>query len=250
MTKLAIIGDVHHQWGTLNKILYDALINENADIVVQVGDMCYKWPRTPDYKIDFGSDLKFKTKVEETPMYWIDGNHENFDYLEQDKGASMKNWEYWPRGEVKYLEGIGYCLGIGGAKTPDIFVDSFIRNKEWWARERISSKNINTAIKNIKDINQPINIVFSHDHPNGFGYRLNGPVFLDCMRERELLRDILNLTNSPFWFFGHYHRYQKGQFHSSKPTKTTEWHCAPVLDYGKYLLLEDNKVQLISLKYS
>lgn len=242
MAKVAIIGDVHGDWIALNIVLKHAIIHNQVDAVIQVGDFGYCWPGQEHWS---PHNRRFRTRTvkkfpEDLPMYWVDGNHENFTELTKDNGKQQKGWTYIPRGTTINIPEIGTLLGIGGANS----IDTEMRTPgyTWWPEEAPGYGDQLTAVKSI-DANPDIVAVISHEHPDRFPYYDNR---LDCHIDkigeptRVLLDNLFSEIKPDFWFFGHHHQYQAGEVDNCR------WYCAPIVSQLSYLLWNGDEVDHVS----
>ena len=237
MSLIAILGDVHGDWHAMDIVLKSAIGTHNVDAVLQVGDFGYEWPGqkcwTPS-KRRFKS-LKDKKFPDDLPMYWVDGNHENFDVLFEDYGESQPRWTYIERGTTVNFEDIGTVLGIGGANS----IDRDIRTPghDWWPEEY---PNYGDQIRAIRSVDAgPIHAVVSHEHPERFPYydpRLNSSLKKEGEITRMLLDSIFQEAKPKFWFFGHHHDFNSGI------TDGCFWACAPIITSFTYLLWDGSSV--------
>lgn len=116
---LAICGDVHGEFKTFNRIVDNAIRAADPTAVIQVGDFGIYGDTLPRL-----ASCKF-----EVPVYFIDGNHEDHDYLERftDVTEIHENCFYVPRGTILTLDGKLMAFMGGGAS-----VDKAIRLRNGW----------------------------------------------------------------------------------------------------------------------
>ena len=236
-----VLGDVHGDFSELNnfinkKIRLNRTLSDFAEIrsedglgfevvILQCGDFAYFWPR-------FDSSGKIKNEVSwlpggRVPLYWTGGNHEDWDRLDSllppDRSGTG--------GRIREIDaGIYYCgfgatlslspgvtvLFAGGAESSDKMYR--LRKmaegypKIWWKQEGISEADMA-----LLDTVSRADWVVSHTAPAAFtpGMKLSGfNVFTgDQFYEpsREFLDEILWKYHPKRWFFGHYHRFMKGE---------------------------------------
>ena len=81
--KIWVLGDVHGDIGALN-----TLINKRRpDVAIILGDAGFIFAErgfAPDHKLQ-------KVKPHNTKVFWICGNHEYWDFIEQKWGAVEQN---------------------------------------------------------------------------------------------------------------------------------------------------------------
>ncbi len=160
MTKILFIGDVHGTFDVLD-MLYDEF---TPDYIVQCGDFGI-WNKYTH------SLLRYSGKA---PVYFIRGNHENHDWLDElygtDNGISAihslekefthaKNVFLCNSGTILKL-GSKKILMLGGADSID--KERRLEGKSWW-RQEIPSKECqkNVLSADYKDVD----IVVSHTSP-------------------------------------------------------------------------------------
>lgn len=231
MKDVLVLGDIHGRWARASNTYHKASKEmDNIDLLIQVGDFGY-WPK---YREAW-------TKRFSHPCWWIDGNHENFDMLNQvddpDHGFNafqgspgwddmIEQWEYKPRGTIE--SGI---LFVGGASS----IDKDLRTPgvDWFAAENISSPQQRRILEGIDSYSpERIHTVISHDCPTSFDLTpiLNGPEFNDS--NRKFLEEVRRIVRPDRWFFGHYHRRLGGE------TEGTRWRCVGAVCTGDYASFE------------
>lgn len=226
--KCAILGDIHGYWIDTNLTIANAL-REHPDIthIIQVGDFGYGWSHIKPMAFDrrYLEDSEIKRLENEIELLYIDGNHENFDRLEQDQGAWQPFWRHVPRGRVLDIGGYR-CLFQGGATSADKHQRT--PHISWWPQENIEYGQIQRALN---EIDQPIHAIFSHDHPASFPYskdRYDNDIIGG--KDKMLLDKLFDYFKPEFWFFGHHH------YKEHNRTKGTEWFCCPVIESQQYVI--------------
>ncbi len=141
-------------------------------------------------------------------IIFIDGNHENFEMLNnmplvEYKCALMHQIDehifHVLRGEIMTLDNLTF-LCVGGATS----IDKMYRTPyvSWWPEEEITYHDIDNALNNLSKVNNKVDFVITHccDTPTVtkyFGFR------------RDICTDQLNFIDKvveyKHWFFGHYH---------------------------------------------
>jgi len=142
--RMLISGDIHgaeYQVEYLTRVAKD----EDCSSIFCIGDFGY-WPHIdPEYlrnteKLLSDADIK---------LYWIDGNHENFDMLFDagQRGIDAVLYPHIvhiPRGTVWEWSGVRF-LGMGGAISID--KDSRVLGRSYWAQEALTEEDINKGIE-------------------------------------------------------------------------------------------------------
>ena len=111
--KVVVIGDLHGEFERLNVFIDQ----EHLDIILQCGDNAYYWK---DDKENIGA-----IKPQNTKIYLIPGNHENWDIIEEKIGRYGKepieiehNIFMCPIGSTLEING-RVILFVGGADSID-----------------------------------------------------------------------------------------------------------------------------------
>ena len=201
-------GDLTRVWNFIDKI---DINNENCNIII-AGDagLCWRYDK---------QDLDFHIKNHEnkykTHIYFIDGNHENFNILKSfpiDKTGIAhlsKHIHYIPRGSrllINFGDYFKTLLAIGGADS----IDKFRRtpNLNWWEEEQITEKDI-------EGINGDFDYVITHCCP--ISVFENNKIYLCTLNNildnndfeyhisENRLEQLKNNITFKKWFFGHYH---------------------------------------------
>lgn len=197
-----ITGDTHGDVD-IQKLLF--LKEKNLsydDYLIICGDaaICWSEKELPYFKHLYNS-------IGCTIIY-IDGNHENFEMLNnmplvEYKGALMHQIDdhifHVLRGEIMTLEGSTF-LCIGGATS----IDKMYRKPyvSWWPEEEITFHDIDNALSNLKKVNNKVDYVITHCCDtktvlNAFGFRRDA-----CTDQLMFIDKVVDYEH---WFFGHYH---------------------------------------------
>ena len=172
------------------------------DYLIICGDAGICWsPQTFQYHLDLYNDIG-------CTIIFIDGNHENFDMLNQCslveyRGALMhqidKHIFHVLRGEIMILENKTF-LCFGGA----VSLDKTFRTPHvsWWPEEEITYHNIDNALCNLKKTNNKVDYVITqccdtHTVLNAFGFKRD-----ICTDQLTFIDKVVDYKH---WFFGHYH---------------------------------------------
>lgn len=181
---LIICGDFGFLW-YLDKLLYPEQVALQED------------------KLEYMAMLPFK-------ILFLDGNHENFDYLnvfDTIKWAGGKvhliehNILHLQRGYVYNIEGKS-IFAYGGATS----IDKWARREgiSWWEQEIPSEKEFERAKRNLKKVDGKVDYVFTHCLPTTMMRR-----FYPTYREDAVTKQLEKLTSHihsyKSWYCGHYH---------------------------------------------
>lgn len=145
---------------------------------------------------------------------WVDGNHENFDKIEQ---YPIKEWHggkvqfmrdnviHLMRGQVYNIDG-NKIFTMGGGLS----VDKALRSPgiSWWHQEEVSCAEIEEAYNNLEKVNFEVDYVITHSAPETFArneinsfkrlLRMDSPT-------EKFLNDIYFKIKFKMWYCGHYH---------------------------------------------
>ena len=166
MSKILLVGDTHGSYNELYLIYKTAQKNE-VEAIVQLGDFGFGWDihnktNQCNWSRVISTQYYQKYKI---PLYWIDGNHENFDRLEKIPLDENGYREIFPgvihlsRGsKIKFGETT--FLALGGAYSVD--KNGRKIGKSWWEQETITDEDVDRAIKA-----GPADILLTHDIPFG-----------------------------------------------------------------------------------
>lgn len=198
-----VIGDRHGNFEELILFAIRLHLTEDDNLIV-LGDMGLCWRKDRQDLDKFIS--RWEDKMLNPPfLYFIDGNHENFDLLKSFKDGVISPHIRWlKRGTIIYFEG-KKCLCIGGADS----IDKFRRTKHlsWWEDEQITQEDIDSCKAETYDY------VFSHACPYSVfkenALLLGDPQFdgeeFDHISE-EMLDRLKEKIEFNHWWFGHYHK--------------------------------------------
>ena len=172
------------------------------DYLIICGDAGICWlPQSFQYHLNLYNDIG-------CTIIFIDGNHENFDMLNQCQlvehlGALMHQIDehifHVLRGEIMTIENKTF-LCVGGANS----IDKMYRTPyvSWWPEEEITYYDIDNALNNLEKVNNKVDYVITHCCDtktvlNAFGF------------ERDICTDQLSFIDKvvdyKHWFFDHYH---------------------------------------------
>lgn len=202
MSRIAIIGDIH---GKVDAMLERAL-EYKADIVIQVGDF---GTYVDERKLDKGTrnhwglgDFVHYYNHERSfpiPVYFIHGNHEDFDIIQELKVGRIHNLNYLENGNVYSIHGFTFGV-LGGNYSPTRF--HLDRGDPGLAGNRRKHFN-HQDIENLRAQTPPI--IISHDCPLGIGMLGKQRKEVGSPEITKLVRDI----QPTHLFHGHHHRYKE-----------------------------------------
>jgi len=200
-----VTGDIHGAIHDIINFIEKFDLSEGDNIIV-CGDIALTWRKD---KKDYDHNIDYYEKYcNGVHLYWIDGNHENFDIIKSwncNKNIynNSEHIHYCSRGSILNInEKKALCMG--GADS----VDKIWRTEHlsWWEDETITDEDI-------KGISGHYDYVFTHCCPSSI-FNFN-KVYLCTISninennaihtsEMELEKLKNNITYDK-WIFGHYH---------------------------------------------
>jgi hypothetical protein len=210
-----ICGDIHgeHDIYKLGSNYFDASDLTKDDYMIICGDFGLIW----DYRGETKEERYWLDWLENKPWttLFVDGNHENFDRLNND--YEIEEWNggkvhrignsiyHLMRGEVFNLQGkLFFCMG--GAPSHDI--EYRTENKSWWRAEVPSQEERAKACETLDKYNWKVDYVITHDAPSDIAEMLlwNIRDYSRGLNEyTNWLQYIAENLDFKRWFFGHYH---------------------------------------------
>lgn len=156
--KILLLGDVHGASGWL-RLAISAANALGVTHILQLGDFGF-WPHYP-------SGQEFLRKTQNTldengvELWWIDGNHENHDWLSE---VNRSEDGFWRDGNITHIGrgsrwewGGRTFLGCGGAYSID---KPYRREGEsWWAGETITEADL------MRCSGPMVDVLATHDAP-------------------------------------------------------------------------------------
>jgi len=180
---IGFIGDIHGNFD----LLFDRMEqHKEIDTWVQVGD--------------FGGETKIY-KASPKPIYFISGNHENWDEIEKmDNGNYLNNLYHIKNGG--YVD-VGPCgirvLGLGGNYSPSYY-DKKRKDLCGERRRHFVKEDFDKVKDLIVNLDRGIDILITHEAPSpyikGEGKRNMG---------QPLINELINIVKPKMYFFGHHH---------------------------------------------
>ena len=202
-----VTGDVHaehdiHKFNTKNFPQQRQL--NRSDYMIVTGDFGLVWDGSAQerYWRNWLNSKSFTT-------LFVDGNHENFDMLEQYPvelwcGGKVRRIEenilHLQRGQVFDIAGKKFFT-FGGAQSTD--KEHRIIGKSWWPQELPNYRDIEEAYASLASHDFKVDYVLTHTAPTSVvdilaSYRKDDPT---C-RMLDLINKSIEFDK---WFFGHFH---------------------------------------------
>jgi len=207
---MAIIlsGDTHgmHDMGKVTEYFYVHKGYSKDDYLIILGDTGILW--------DGGqSDREVQTTLENLPVttLWIDGNHDNFDMLEE------YDTEIWHGGKVQFISDsiIHLCRGqvfeleektfftFGGGYSTDKM--NRTAGITWWPQEMPSNDEYEEGLNSLERAGWKVDYILTHTCPEYVAQEL--VTYIDPEEEplQRYLEQIAEYTECRKWYFGHWH---------------------------------------------
>lgn len=209
-----LTGDTH---GDFERIYNSARKLKSSDILIVLGDFGFVW-----YPLEVQKNLESLANYECQIMF-VDGNHENFDILNDDQrfpvfemyGGKVKrlstNITWLRRGEIYEIDG-QRLLTVGGAMSVD--KERRIEGISWWKDEEINHAEIENTFINLETHNWTVDYVLTHTAPEKLIDRWWGSLIDDRRDQNSRFFDEIEpRLNYKKWFFGHFHvDVERGKF--------------------------------------
>lgn len=202
-----ITGDIHADID-IGKLSTDRFPQQKSmsknDSLIICGDFGLVWDnsRREHYWRKWLADKNFTT-------LWVDGNHENFELLEEFPFVDMfggtvreicPSIYHLERGQIYSIEGKKF-FAMGGASSHDKWCRK--EHISWWKEELPTAAEMNTAIDALDANNWTVDYVLTHCAPKSV------QALLASWYENDSLTSFLDRVQQDLrfkrWFFGHYH---------------------------------------------
>jgi len=200
-TKILFAGDIH---GNIKHAewLFKHASKNGVTHIIACGDFGY-WVHMAFGKkfINRVAHLAEKNNIR---FYWVDGNHENHDILDdlvREHGASApiptpNEWLcYIPRG-CRFTIGGKTIMGYGGAYSVDW--DQRIAGHSWWRQELINEYHLDGIAP------EKVDILVTHEAPLGKRISYKDDIRIS-VRQRELISELVEKVQPDYHFCGHHH---------------------------------------------
>ncbi len=178
------------------------------DYVIIAGDFGGVW-----YKGRYNQDLHIYKRLPFTVLF-VDGNHENFDILDNMpievwKGGNAHrvadNIIHLMRGQIFTIEGKTFFT-FGGAESVD--KDTRTTGLTWWPQEIPTQQDYAEAYKNLAKYDNRVDYIITHTIDESALYCPQMQRFLESKGLTETNRGLSGFEKAvdyKHWFFGHYH---------------------------------------------
>ena len=210
-----ITGDTHGDFSRFssNNFLDGKKLTKN-DYVIILGDFGGFWNHVQTKQEEYW--LNWVTNKPWTTLF-LDGNHENFDILDNFKIVKMFGGQvgkfndsiyHLKRGEVYTIDNKKIFVFGGGYS-----IDKHIRvpNVSWWEREMPNYKEYKNGLDNLAKHNNQVDYIMTHTCSNidfemiKVKYNMIGGIADPELPLRNYFDEIKNNVSCKKWYCGHFH---------------------------------------------
>ena len=202
---------------------------QRSDYVIVLGDFGLFWKKQDKH------NAKNMRQIHALPytLLFVDGNHENFDWLEEFPveycfGGQVQrcgeNILHLMRGEIYTIEDKRFFV-CGGATSTD--KEYRQKHVSWWPVENLSGAEERKAIENLNHAAGPIDFILTHTCPESIVEQMFKVPVIYSDVTAKFLDNIKDRLPSTPWYFGHWH-------------EDKDWGRFRCL-YNKVVLLEDRE---------
>jgi len=224
--RVLLAGDTHADIWHVQKLFEVA--EADADVIVQLGDFGF-WEHT-DAGVEYLDHVEELAASFEMGLLWLDGNHENHQWLRQQyqparvPGCKRAGHEqdaphehlvnpdgtwpirdhiaYLPRGHRWTWQGVRF-LAVGGAYSID--KKWRVPGLSWWPEEELTDDDVRRACRGGRT-----DVLLTHDAPLGaIPPGMRSIRASDANRQR--VRQIVDHTRPVVQFHGHFHAFYTDQ---------------------------------------
>lgn len=256
---ILMLGDSH---GNTKFVLeaIDAALRYECQVIVQLGDFGI-WDHTR-------AGVAFLDTVDDAledagiPLYFCDGNHENFDSLLKLPVSIdgfrrvRKNILHAPRGHIWSWSGVTF-MAMGGAHSIDgpggiwqqgrgpmparHVMDDPVDLGGWWPQETITAvqaMEAKEAARHYQEEMGEIDVLIAHDCPLGVNIPgIGGYPAGD--QNRRLLAEVCDVANPKYIFCGHFHQRWRDKYGDAR----VEILAADINDRDQALAISVNQLK-------
>lgn len=218
-----ITGDTHNSYDGNKLFTFPRMISSKLtrdDYVIVCGDFGYVW--FGDGRDDTALD-RLEKKLPYTLLF-IDGNHENFNVLNDVEkypltsmfGGTVQRIRphiiHLMRGEIYEIEGKTFFT-MGGAASQDKMYRT--EGISWWPQEIPSPQEIDHAEKTLNAHDRKVDYILTHCMPTTcMFYAAHNNLIPHLMEPKddaitEYLDSVMATVCYKHWFCGHYHTYRE-----------------------------------------
>ncbi|UGL63178.1 phosphoesterase [Streptomyces phage Bartholomune] len=209
--RVMVLGDTHGFTVSARRMV-DVAKRKKVEKIVQVGDFGY-WPHESD-GTTYLDALNEKLRQHGLKLYFVGGNHENWDWLDWHEANAPKTYEGFTeiRTHIRYtgrqhrwMWDHKWFQAVGGA----VSIDKQWRTagKSWWKQESIPV----SVVTKLENAGKQSDYLFTHDAPSCVPMSNLKPD-ADSAAHRQLMDRIGRVSQPTAWFHGHYHKWMEYSF--------------------------------------
>lgn len=237
--RILVAGDTHGEPKHAGFLVRTAA-NHRAEGIIVTGDFGL-WDHTYD-GVEFLDSLNAMLRNYNRYLVWVDGNHENFDSLEQyhARAPRSKNGHVYirsnilhaPRGLVWKWAGKKF-MSVGGAVSVDkawrlqAEREKYGARTLWWDQEVLTASEASDIIRAVQERREhgkpDVDYLFTHDCPNNAPFRHRLKDDPASHAHRQVIEQVARAVKPKMWFHGHMHEY-----YAPYPFPTYESHTTVV----------------------
>jgi len=215
--KIMVLGDLHgnviESVGMVRKAH-----NHGISHIMQLGDFGI-FPAFNDF-VEFLDKTNHQLRLANANMYFLDGNHDNLDYLwalmkfqpltDRQMLRLRSNIIYTPRGCQWTWDGKRF-MTVGGAVSID---KEYRLHKEkqngpgtlWFPNEQLSDDQLDSITRHfVAGKAKPVDYMFTHDCPTNAPFRERLKPDADSQIHRQRMDELGKRVKPRYWFHGHMH---------------------------------------------
>lgn len=175
------------------------------DYVIALGDFGLYWHKNKEYK-------HWRNWLQTRPWttLWLDGNHENFDWIDN---LETEEWHggivhkdgniiHLMRGQVFDIDGLTFFT-FGGAESVDVRYRT--AHVSWWPQESPNAGDIRKGVNNLARVGNKVDYVLSHTCPFNVIDEMFDRVWPTQHTTEKMLQELADTVDFKAWYFGHWH---------------------------------------------
>lgn len=196
------MGDLHGNLAWTKRVIQKA-VEAGVSTILQLGDFGY-WPHTPG-GARFLETVSKELEDADVTLFFIDGNHENFDELDRIGALTAEapfeiapRITYLPRGLRWRWSGLDF-LAMGGAYSID--KPRRIVGASWWRQEFIAQRDIDRALSGGE-----VDVLVAHDAPASVVLPFPIEENPQTQANRQALDVVVKAVKPRLCLQAHYHR--------------------------------------------
>lgn len=176
------------------------------DYLIILGDVAVCWDggSSDDYVQELLQNLP-------CTVLWLDGNHENFDVIEQYPVSEWNGGKvqyitddiiHLMRGQVFEIEGKSFFVFGGGNSIDKIYRQ---RGISWWPEEMPSYGEYEEGLSNLERVGNRVDYILSHTCPGYVAQELTTDLIPGEEELQQYFDDISQNVDYDMWYFAHWH---------------------------------------------